>query len=141
MSRRRRRASRRPSAEPKPAKIVKVAQKTEPDTRVAEAREQAELPPEPVQVEQHETAVTELPTETTGSTEQSGGAIAPPVAGTTQPSPAPGPNPTPTPAPSPVPAPTPVPTPPPAPTPPPVVPAPVPTPAPVPDSPAAQPAP
>jgi RNA polymerase sigma factor (sigma-70 family) len=84
--------------------------------------------------EQHDTATTELPSETTGSTEDGDGVIAPPsdtVSTTTQPSPPPpatdpqpaptptpsGPAPTPTPTPSPSPEPTPTPSPEPSPTP------------------------
>ncbi len=91
--------------------------------------------------EQHDTATTELPSETTGSIEESDGVIAPPtdsappVATVVQPSPpppttSPQPAPTPTPtAPGPTPTPTPTPTPEPTPTP---TPAPAPSPTPTP---------
>jgi RNA polymerase sigma factor (sigma-70 family) len=82
--------------------------------------------PTPDSSEQHDSATTELPSETTGSTEESDGVIAPPtdsappVATVVQPSPPPAaspqPAPTPTPA-DPAPTPTPSPTPEPSPTP------------------------
>ena len=97
---------------------------------------------DPADVEQHDSATSELPTETTGSTEDSGGVIAPtPGDATAQPSPAPLPAPTPIPAgPAPTPAPTPAPAPTPTPEPEPE-PTPTPDPTPVPPHPGPEPSP
>jgi RNA polymerase sigma factor (sigma-70 family) len=108
-----------------------------PDTAKAKAKAAAKAADEAAKtpaaengagLEQHDSATTELPTETTGSTQDSGGVIAPPPAALSpSPSPAPLPAATPTPA-GPAPTPTPEPTPSPEPTP-----TPTPTPSPSPD--------
>jgi RNA polymerase sigma factor (sigma-70 family) len=125
-------------AKKKPADEAAAKESSETDDKAEPTEEQ------PTESEQHETATTELPTDTSGSTEQTGGAIVMPLppatgAGGTpvpapQPTPTPQPAPTPTPQPSPTPTPTPTPQPEPTPTPQPE-PTPAPTPEPAPDAP------
>jgi RNA polymerase sigma factor (sigma-70 family) len=118
-------------------KAEKADQKPKQDA-AEKTGEKADAPAEekPAETEQHESTTVALPVETSGSTEQTGGAIAPPPAtsgATPLPAPQPTPQPTPAPIPEPTPAPTPTPTPipTPEPTPEPTDPAPTPTPAPV----------
>jgi RNA polymerase sigma factor (sigma-70 family) len=115
--------------QPKHEKRAKAAKKTDEPAK-ATAEDDATLPA--ANTEQHDSSTTELPTETTGATEEGDGVIAspayptpPPVATAVQPSPPPpstqplpaptpqptGPAPTPTPTPTPTPEPTPDPTP------------------------------
>ncbi|HEX5619305.1 MAG TPA: RNA polymerase sigma factor [Solirubrobacteraceae bacterium] len=147
-----------PPAAPAPAAAAPVAQVEseprssgdayKPDRKRAEKKADAEKPkatatatptPTPGETtnEQHDSATTELPSETTGSTEEGDGVIAAPaeptpgpVVTTTQPSPPPSSSPQPAPTPTPT-GPAPTPTPQPTPTP---EPTPEPTPAPTPES-------
>ncbi len=147
-----------PPAAPAPAAAAPVAQVEseprssgdayKPDRKRAEKKADAEKPkatatatptpaPGETTTEQHDSATTELPSETTGSTEEGDGVIAAPaeptpgpVVTTTQPSPPPSSSPQPAPTPTPT-GPAPTPTPQPTPTP---EPTPEPTPAPTPES-------
>jgi RNA polymerase sigma factor (sigma-70 family) len=116
---------------PQPVADVKADETTERKPKAKATPVPAVTPeatPEPANVEQHDGDTTTLPTETTGTTEQTAGSM--PAEPTPAPLPAPAPaEPSPQPAPSPAPSPSPQPTPPPTPTP---VPTPIPEPSPFP---------
>jgi RNA polymerase sigma factor (sigma-70 family) len=107
-----------------------AAKMTDAERGDAEPASERQEKKKPSESEQHETATSTLPTNTSGSTEQTGGAIVAPLpppttgtggtaAATAQPAPTPAPTtiPTPEPTPAPTPEPTPAPTPQPTPTP------------------------
>ena len=113
-----------PKKKDRKAKRADARTKAEPQATVTATVEEAiAAKPTPTPTnEQHDSATTVLPTETTGSAEQGDGSIAPPPTDTPaptatpaptytpQPSPTPHASPTPSPTPSPSPSPTPVPT-------------------------------
>ena len=136
-----------PPAAPAPVQPRSAGDTYKPDHKAGDKADKADPKPEATatatatptatpSTEQHDSATTELPSETTGSTEDGGGVIAPPTdsgapvgtvvlpsptpTGSPQPAPTPtptGPTPTPTPSPSPEPSPTATPSPAPSPTP------------------------
>ncbi len=142
-----------PAAAPAPVQPRSAGDTYKPNHKANDKADKADAKPEATatatatptatpSTEQHDSATTELPSETTGSTEDGGGVIAPPTdsgapvgtvvlpsptpVGSPQPAPTPTPTgptptptPTPTPSPSPEPTPTPTPSPAPSPTPPP----------------------